>query len=1341
MKTINTFTGALDKDTSVLYQKNNTYTDAWNVRLITDEGGSNGALINLKGDVERVILPGSSSLINRPIGWAMIRKKLYLFCYTVKTNPVEIGGSIYEVTFDESTNASTVSLIYYSSELNFSLDYLIGEAVGRYETDTIQRLYWTDGLNPIRTINVVDPDISGLTPSDLNLNSSINLNPLLVDSVVQEGGNLVTGVYYYTYRLKGSDGQYTAYAPVIGPFNIIEESDEGHNYKEINGNDTTTEPVPVSSKYIKMSLDNEGPISYNIIEAVYIYQDSKEADLTINRFIERRVSQGNVNISHFGNETEELPVTLEEITGGTQSISTAETIAEKDNRLFIANITSQDTEIEAWDATVSRYNISGSSIKAKCGTKQVIDADNDDGKSIGYDYSANQFLYKYQSNFQTLGATGANISVSFKTIENVLDGTDSAITEIGGAGFRLGSGNTDAWTTRYLADGTSSVSIFGQDANKLSTTYSNPIKAGYLRGYQRGEFYRFGIIFYDLFGVPGFVKWVGDIKMPEAYDKDAGGTDGQCGLARQSIVGGTTPIDRKTIIYGKTLYPEFEVDVSDIYDRISGFSIVRVERDEDNKTIIAQGTVNPVASNVLGSSTLAGKLRPFPTGSGASIPKPFRCNLQNWTTHKSLRASAGLSAPGAGDAPKTNIATLDGPDTHFKAPVWKNGDIIRYISKTVAYGSGLDTHHYFMDDEHPLGGHRFGAWLYALSMEVFKPSTYGADGLANVFNIEKAVHCDTGEDKELYSTNFFYNSDVSDVNMSPTLAFKVSGDNSPDLQLDITDRNQRYLANYVRFIANQYGGNSADNLSQNDYITTGQFQKVDSPTSYTVPVLGGDTYINWYGYCKSLSREWLATGGSSAYGTYFQWFPVESTINTDLRRGNNLTSKIIGDAGGVGPYTNSDNLERLGEDFIYNDVFSSVNKTSIFKPRPIQSTISEIYDNRIYYTDEKINGNTYDDWSIIKLDDYYEVESKYGPLNRLEVNSDRMYAFQDRGISIIDVNPRALLSTETSDLVLGSGNIIDSIQYITTNSGSSHKFGVVSSDNYTYYVDVLQKKMRRISSQGIEDIKGVDGFLRSFMEGSIESSNALSDGSGIVLGYDPIYQEVLFTILNVPTSLSGSSTTVGGNSTIINSKTFNPYKRTLCFSEKVNAIVSNHSVTPYMYINTGNRILSPDSSSATNNPSSSLYEHNVGNYNKFRNKFYDSRLEYVVNDGSSETKTFDNMLFSTEVTKGSTNYNNITFNKIRCKNSYQNSDYVNLIYKDNIMNKDRGFALAVPRNVISKTYDSNIDITSGSNFDKTRTFKERLADKYMITELVFDNISNYRLLLHYIENYYRKNHR
>ena len=120
----------------------------------------------------------------------------------------------------------------------------------------------------------------------------------------------------------------------------------------------------------------------------------------------------------------------------------------------------------------------------------------------------------------------------------------------------------------------------------------SPYISATLKGYARGEVYRFGIVFFDKNGVPGFVNWVGDIKFPEIsqYKEYTTGSDCQHHLVDDGTYQTTIEGDAKMFSMGI----KFTVDISSIKDQISGYSIVRVEREEKDKTRLGMGIASPV---------------------------------------------------------------------------------------------------------------------------------------------------------------------------------------------------------------------------------------------------------------------------------------------------------------------------------------------------------------------------------------------------------------------------------------------------------------------------------------------------------------------------------------------------------------------------------------------------------------------------------------------------------------------------------------------------------------------------------------------------------------------------
>ena len=161
-------------------------------------------------------------------------------------------------------------------------------------------------------------------------------------------------------------------------------------------------------------------------------------------------------------------------------------------------------------------------------------------------------------------------------------------------------------------------------------SYSNPIYNSNYVGYRRGEVYRFGLQFFDKKGNPMFVKRIGDIRMPEhstEYNKPSY-QDGTSNIyrtrpswpyyfqtSRHDLDAGFLAYPRSswdsstdyeipynswsghlknpgTGHYGCALYPYFEVKLSsDTCKKISGYSIVRVERDDANRSIVTSGVL------------------------------------------------------------------------------------------------------------------------------------------------------------------------------------------------------------------------------------------------------------------------------------------------------------------------------------------------------------------------------------------------------------------------------------------------------------------------------------------------------------------------------------------------------------------------------------------------------------------------------------------------------------------------------------------------------------------------------------------------------------------------------
>ena len=161
-----------------------------------------------------------------------------------------------------------------------------------------------------------------------------------------------------------------------------------------------------------------------------------------------------------------------------------------------------------------------------------------------------------------------------------------------------------------------------QETGGYYANYANPMYNSNYVGYRRGEIYRFGLLFYDKKGSPMFVKRIGDVRMPEHSTEyivpsfsgsSVNGFDMKWPYyyqtSRSNLDGGfvdwpSPTWDEENYIkpYSQhdkgegqkacVLYPYFEVKLSsETCKKISGYSIVRVERTPENRTISTSGVL------------------------------------------------------------------------------------------------------------------------------------------------------------------------------------------------------------------------------------------------------------------------------------------------------------------------------------------------------------------------------------------------------------------------------------------------------------------------------------------------------------------------------------------------------------------------------------------------------------------------------------------------------------------------------------------------------------------------------------------------------------------------------
>ena len=132
----------MQRDPAISKQKAEFLWDAHNIRLTAREQDTLLAMTNEKGTTRLL----NGVVINgKYLGHAVLNNYLVLFTISGSTNyiyRIDKIGSDYKL------------YTLYEGQLNFNLNYPI-ETLSCYETANIQKVYWIDGLNQPRVINIV----------------------------------------------------------------------------------------------------------------------------------------------------------------------------------------------------------------------------------------------------------------------------------------------------------------------------------------------------------------------------------------------------------------------------------------------------------------------------------------------------------------------------------------------------------------------------------------------------------------------------------------------------------------------------------------------------------------------------------------------------------------------------------------------------------------------------------------------------------------------------------------------------------------------------------------------------------------------------------------------------------------------------------------------------------------------------------------------------------------------------------------------------------------------------------------------------------------------------------
>ena len=288
-----------------------------NIRITPTDDNTLFSITNEKGNISLPIEGIGEYIEGTPIGQAIIANEWIVFTTGDK-------DTIYKLWFEEDTLKGA---ILYSGDLNFSVEHPI-ETLIFYENDDIKKVYWVDGLNQPRVINIAATeeviskwnDRSFDFVASLELKETVNIKRNLIAN-----GVFAPGVIQYVFTYYNKYGQES---------NVFYSSPL--YYVSFNNRGASPEDKVSNSFDIEISGVDK---SFDYLRIYSIHRTSIDAAPEVKRVVDLPVTSSTETLSYtdsgtagdFVDPTELLYVGGEEVIFGT--------LAQKDNTLFLGDFT------------------------------------------------------------------------------------------------------------------------------------------------------------------------------------------------------------------------------------------------------------------------------------------------------------------------------------------------------------------------------------------------------------------------------------------------------------------------------------------------------------------------------------------------------------------------------------------------------------------------------------------------------------------------------------------------------------------------------------------------------------------------------------------------------------------------------------------------------------------------------------------------------------------------------------------------------------------------------------------------------------------------------------------
>lgn len=307
-----------DLGISQLSEKQANYAfENHNIRITAIDDNTLYTVTNEKGTSHEATLEGTF------LGSCVLNEYIVIFTSLQQHNI----NYIYRINYDYSNDDFNVNILYQGN-LNFDLEHPI-EAIGYYESEEVQKVYWVDGINPSRFINIAN-DKNGYAPNypgnkiyQFDFQGHIeNIPEISVHKNYNKGGSFQAGTIQYFATYYNKYGTETC---------IVWQSD----LQYISALDRGAKPDEVVSCAFDFTISNLDT-SYDYIRIYAAYRAGLNGIAEGRIVTEIEVTENNTNFTDFGTNYQNYNAEDIHYLGGQNIV--ANTLDYKQDTLFLGNI-------------------------------------------------------------------------------------------------------------------------------------------------------------------------------------------------------------------------------------------------------------------------------------------------------------------------------------------------------------------------------------------------------------------------------------------------------------------------------------------------------------------------------------------------------------------------------------------------------------------------------------------------------------------------------------------------------------------------------------------------------------------------------------------------------------------------------------------------------------------------------------------------------------------------------------------------------------------------------------------------------------------------------------------